>query len=172
VLQSAVEAFETIIEPKNMALFARQGVFSESECRSRHDIMLENYVKVVSIEAATMLEMAKKQIYTACVQYVGRVADSYNSLSAAGVQNASIKSDLRILSGLLTDISEATAALEHKSRQACGLAGSLAQARAMRDEVLPAMRALRRSCDAIETLVDDDCWPMPTYTDLLHRVKF
>ena len=169
-LRSAVEAIDTLVDPKNVALFARQQVFSEVECRSRHEIMLENYQKVVEIEAATMLEMVKKQIYPACVSYIGHLASAYNSLAAAGVHNRSMHEDLGRLSQLLDAIDEATVALERAVQAARQISDLRAQAGAMHERVLPAMQALRGHCDAIETLVDEDFWPMPNYTDLLHRV--
>ena len=169
-LANTVDAIEAMIDCKNINLFERTGIFSESECRSRYDIMLENYCKVVSIEAATMLEMAKRQIFPACVKYAGDIATSFNAMNAAGLGAASVKKHVALLDELIGDIQNHICALEDAYAYAQGIACHKDHAVAMRNCVLPAMDTLRASCDRMETIVDYDCWPMPTYTDLLHRV--
>lgn len=169
-LASTVEAIETFAAEKNVNLFERCGVFSEVECRSRRDIMLENYSKVIAIEAATMLEMAKRQIFPACVRYTGRTAADYNAMQAAGMEAAPVKRHLRELDGLLELIRRDMDTLEHAQAQAHELCECLPHAAFMCEEVLPAMERLRAHCDEAETILGSTDWPMPTYTDLLHRV--
>ncbi|MEG2851584.1 MAG: glutamine synthetase III [Hydrogenoanaerobacterium sp.] len=170
-LSNSVDAIETMIDPKNINLFERMGVFSELECRSRYDIMLENYGKVVSIEAATMLEMAKRQIYPSAVKYAGETAQSLNELCRAGLQNPSLASHLNTVNGLITEISAKTAELENVCTKAQRHSGNHKEyALEMRDFVLPSMLALRLACDTLEPIMSSEMWPMPTYTDLLHRV--
>lgn len=170
-LASAVDAIEAMVDSKNINLFERTGVFSELECRSRYDIMLENYGKVLSIEAATMLEMAKREIFPACVRYTGEVAASYNAMRTAGLASASVKAHLARLDELTGLIDRSIAALEAAAGAAQALCDEhKAYAAAMRDRVLLAMAALRANCDQMEPLMGSKAWPMPTYTDLLHRV--
>lgn len=169
-LCNAVQAIETMVDAKNINLFERAGVFSEAECRSRHDIMLENYSKVASIEAATMLEIAKRQIFPACVKYAGDTAKAYNEMCAAGLSATAVKDNLVVLDDLLLRIRDGIAALEKACAKAQAQSGYREVARAMQSLVLPAMDHLRTSCDAMETVVGAESWPLPTYTDLLHRV--
>ena len=168
-LTTTVDAIESLLQEKNINLFERCGVFSETECRSRCDIMLEHYSKVISIEASTMLEMAKRQIFPACVRYTGRTAADYNAMRKAGLEGAAVQRHLAELDTLTAEIRQAMDRLE-----ACHTAAQELpcheRAVFMRDEILPAMEHLRLHCDRAETLMDRDAWPMPTYTDLLHRV--
>lgn len=169
-LANSVDAIDTMVDPKNINLFERTSVFSEAECRSRHEIMLETYSKVISIEAATMLEMAKRQIFPACVEYAGKTASAYNSIIAAGAQGAAVKEHLLRLDALLARIQQGIAGLEDACATAQAHTDRRELARAMRGFVLPAMDILRTCCDEMETTMDKECWPLPTYTDLLHRV--
>lgn len=170
-LANTVDAIESMLEPKNINLFERTGVFSELECRSRYDIMLENYGKVVAIEAATMLEMAKRQIFPAAVKYVGKTAKRLNAISEAGLQNSVIREHLDKANTLTARIGEDIKELDTVYTEAQGKSESHKEyAAAMRDKVLPAMAKLRVSCDSLECIADSEIWPMPTYTDLLHRV--
>ncbi len=169
-LTNTVDAAESMIDAKNINLFERTGVFSEAECRSRYDIILENYAKVLSIEAATLTEMVRRQVFPACVRYAGRIATDYNAMTGAGLNAAAVKCHLNELDGLIAHLSANLDALEAEHRAADAIADHRDRAAAMRDRVLPAMDSLRASCDALEAIVGCDEWPIPTYTDLLHRV--
>ena len=68
-LPGTPEALRTLIDPKNIALFTRHGVFTEAEVRSRYAILLENYSKIGHIEALTMIDMTKKKYIPTCIAY-------------------------------------------------------------------------------------------------------
>ena len=92
-----------LIQPKNIAVFERFHVLSPVECRSRYEIMLENYAKTINIEANTMLEMANKQILPALIGFAGDTAAAYNELMCAGVSNAT---SLRLAQALSDAVDE------------------------------------------------------------------
>jgi glutamine synthetase len=166
---NTVEALDALQNPKNIQLFCRTGVLSETECHARHEIFLENYVKVVGVEAETMLYMAQQQILPACVRYMKLLSDSLNSLEQAGVKNETLKQRLTALSEqveLLVQRCDDLLAACHKDRKA----DLRKRAGAMQTEVRARMEQLRESCDTLETMVGAEYWPMPTYTDLLHRI--
>lgn len=168
-LTNTVDASKAYIAPKNMEVLERHHVLSAVECHARYEIMLENYSKVISIEANTMLEMVKKQIIPACIAYIGKVSHSYNELKAAGISNASMKKLLEDLSGLFSSISVATKELE-KLENIPSKNDSFEEASYCKDIILPQMEKLRKQVDRMEMLVSSEDWPMPSYTDLLHRV--
>jgi glutamine synthetase len=118
---NTVEALDALQNPKNIQLFCRTGVLSETECHARHEIFLENYVKVVGVEAETMLYMAQQQILPACVRYMKLLSDSLNSLEQAGVKNETLKQRLTALSEqveLLVQRCDDLLAACHKDRKA------------------------------------------------------
>ncbi len=170
ILHSSVEAFNTLNDPKNIELFRRRNVFSEVECRSRYEIMMENYVKIVSIEAQTMLEMANRQLLPAVIKYAGQLAQSYNSLKEAGIEQTSVKTKLNKFAELIELISADTDTLTDALNTASDISDIPEHAKYLLDKIKPAMNSLRSHVDEAETIVDRSVWPVPTYTDLLHRM--
>ena len=170
IIPSTVEAFDCLVAPKNIALFARHGVFTEAECISRHEILLENYVKVVGIEAATLIEMVRRQVYPAVVRYTGEIAETVNRMRTAGAAAVSTVRLLDTLTALVDQIDSELGALRDAYARSQSIEDVHAHAEFMRSDIRLCMESLRAACDAAETIMDGSCWPMPTYTDLLLRV--
>lgn len=170
ILETSVDAFRQFIEPKNIELFDKYHVFSQKESLARYEIMLENYIHVIHIEAATMLEMTKRQILPACIEYAGRVADSFNAIAASGIQSEPINGHVRIVTEEIEGIISHTERLERILEKEAELPDLYEHAKFMSQEVIAEMTSLRAKCDALETIVDARNWSMPTYTELLHRV--
>lgn len=170
VLRSSIEAFDTLNAPKNIELFAKHRVFSAVECHSRYEILMENYSKVLSIEANTMLEMANRLLLPAVMRYAGDLAASYNQLAAAGMPSSSMQTRLKELSGLIENIFADIQSLQFSMETASNLGDIPQQAQYLVEHVRPDMEALRAHMDAAEVKVDRSYWPIPTYTDLLHRM--
>lgn len=170
ILSSSVEAFDCFIAPKNIELFRRHEVFSSVECNSRYEILLENYCKVLSIEAATMIEMTRKQIYPAVVRYTGTIADTVNGMRTAGAASSSAVQLLESLTKLCDQIDGELCALRDAYARSQSIEPLREHAQFMYSTVYGCMESLRTACDAAETVIEQDAWPMPTYTDLLLRV--
>ncbi len=170
IIRNSVDAYRTFVDPKNIALFERYHVFSEKECRARYEVLIENYAKVRHIEASTMLEMVKRQILPACIEYAGRVAGSCNQLKAAGINSAPIQGHVQLATSGIEEIISSVSRLDAAVSQADSLSSTEEKAVFSSKELRESMDELRRKCDALETIVDQRNWPMPTYTDLLHRV--
>ncbi len=169
ILNTTVEALDALQNPKNVDLFCRTGVLSETECHARHEIFMENYVKVVRVEAETMLYMAQRQILPACVKYMGLLSDSLNALEKAGVENQTLRQRLVALS---RQVELLVQRCDHLLESCHGSRNKDLRQRAgfMQEEVRSRMALLRESCDTLESMVGAEYWPMPTYTDLLHRI--
>lgn len=168
-IRSTLDAFDCLVLPKNIELFKRTGVFSEAECQARYDIMLENYIKIISIEAETMLQMAKRQIFPAVMNYLGKAAVNQHALRQIGVSNSAMTNHVSALSQMLDHAWKKCEDLE-KAFRADFQQDLRSRAQYIDDTIVSHMRELRESCDHIEEVVDAAYWPMPTYTDLLHRV--
>ena len=157
------------IRPENIALFERQRVYSAEEVRSRHDIMLENYCKVKTIEGHTMLEMARKQYLPAMIAFSGDVAKAVGMKKAVlpTLDCAAEQKLVQTLTGLINAAGSEIEQLSDDIDAALAQKDALKQAVAIRDTVLPAMNALRKTVDQAETLVDERLWPTPGYGQLL-----
>ncbi len=169
-LNNTVDAIGAMVAEKNLALMERHGVMSRAECQSRYEIMLENYCKIVNIEGAAMAEMARRQILPAAVGFAGKTAEAYTHLSQVGIQNASVLSLAKQLSGLITEVTASTGKLEVALARCEEIVDLSENARMHRDEVRVVMSELRQEVDQMERLISAEDWPIPTYTDLLYRV--
>ena len=169
-LNTAVDALPCYTAEKNVRLFETHCVFSASELRSRRDIGLEAYSKMINIEAETMLMMSRRQILPAVLGYLGEVASSAHAVQTAGASlscTASLLSDLCVkCDELSARIDELTGVLSRKPQ----LKNALETATYMKDAVLPVMNRLRRAADALELITDRRRWPFPTYDQLLFSV--
>jgi len=138
------------------------------ELRSLSDVMLEEYVKVIEIEVNTMLDMAKRQIIPACLSYTKEISQLAAAKVTAGIDCDGPEKELIVLISTTTkDMYKAVNKLEQLKSGISYAGGTLAQANYIRDEILPAMDAVRAPADALEGLVGKDFWPFPTYGDLL-----
>ncbi len=182
--RTTVESYEVLTDEKNVALFTRFGVLSSVELHARRDISLENYAKVLNIEAQTMILMASRQIIPSVEGYIeklGRAAHAKMNvlgLDADGQKPLLNATRLeRTLISRLSDLNAATydavEALRQADREALAAGGPTADplivARAFRDRVVPAMAALRAPVDEMETLVASEDWPLPTYGEMMHK---
>ena len=170
IMRSTVDAAKALSDPKNIILFEKYRVLNKTECLSRYEICLENYVKTINIEADTMLEMASRQILPACVKYAGDVANSALNLSRAGAPSSAVDRLVKELSTRIDEITNSVIVLAKMVNKLSDISDWMRKAELCRDEIIPAMNNLRKSCDAIEPMVDKKCWPMPTYTEILHRI--
>ena len=169
-LVSTVDALPEYITPESVALFEKFHVYSEAELKARTDVLLENYSKVINIEALTMIDMVKKQILPAVMRYTKEICDAGASKQAMGIP-ADVEKDLASkLSALNEGIYKETAALESKVITAQGKTGILETARFYCDEVFTQMQVLRAIVDETETNVSEDVWPLVPYTTLLFSV--
>ncbi len=162
------------ILPKNIALYGKYKVYNEAEIRSRYEMHLENYAKVLHIEASTMLSMARKDIVPAAIRYGHELAEAIISKKTA-IRGIDTKVEERLLTRIQTHTAALVVALDtlDERMQTVDTMTDDAQNRAnyYRDEVIPAMDALRAEADMLEMLVAKDMWPLPSYGDILFSVR-
>jgi glutamine synthetase len=171
-LRSTPEAMERFLDQKNKDLFLKFGVFSLAEMQSRHDILLENYSKIINIEALTMIDMARKDILPAVTSYIKELADTAIAVQqASGADTAFEKDLITQLSKLQSDIAARTKVLEDAVIEVHEIEDILAQSYAYRDKVFVAMQDLRAAADQAESLCSAKVWPFPTYGELLFGVR-
>ena len=156
---------------KNVELFARHRVYTEIELAARYKMKLDNYCKVLHIEALTMLDMARQDILPAVSAFAKELCDTATAKNALGVEAVYETETAAMVSKLTTEVLSEVRTLEKASDDAEELADVLTRACAYKDNVLSAMSALRESVDELETLTARKYWPYPNYGDLLFSVK-
>lgn len=171
-LTSTVEAAKEMIKEKNMAVLEKHGVLTREESESRYEITLENYSKTINIEALTSIEMVRRQILPVAVDYATNLAASINEIKATGIEvNTSVQGELLVsVSNLASSIKEKVDALEEAVKKAEVIEDSYEMASAYRNDVFAKMNALREDVDTLETEVDSEIWPLPTYSELLFNI--
>lgn len=171
-LKSAPDALPTFVEEKNIRLFTQHGIFTRQEMFSRLDILLENYCKVLNIEALTMLEMARQDIAPAVVKYITQVAGEVAGKRASFPEACCTYEEAVVekLSRLLGDMYTVTEKLDADITRAHAVGDRQECAKFYRDVIFAGMNSLREIVDSMEIYTAKDAWPMPTYSDLLFSV--
>ncbi|MBR6709527.1 MAG: glutamine synthetase type III, partial [Clostridia bacterium] len=167
------EALPHFVDQKNIDLFLRHRVFTETEMRSRLEILLETYAKVINIEGLTMSEMVKKDILPAVSAFSASLASAIGAKKAVLPEAACAYEckTLTRLSELIDRTDENLHELDRALSQSAANGGSaLDRACRYRDCVLAAMNTLRVTVDEMEVLTASDYWPYPTYGDLMFRI--
>ncbi|MEA4856808.1 glutamine synthetase III [Solidesulfovibrio sp.] len=162
-LKTTPDALPVLTSPEVVKLCTTYGVFSEAELKSREEIYLEQYVKTLQTEAALVVRMAKTIIFPAAMRYQGELARTCANLKAIGhdFKMTTLECVTAKLRDLQAKVAELEKILEHSAE------GSLAEAKYMCCTVLPAMNEVRAVADALESVVADDLWSLPSYQEML-----
>ncbi len=168
-LPSMVDAIPALTSEKAVRLFESFGVFTRAELESRAEIQYETYAKAINVEARTMIDMASKQFIPAVIHYITRLADSAKTVQAVtGEADVSVQVELlKKCSRLLAEMQTALKELEKLTAQAASMEEGRNRAIFYREQIIPAMEALRSPVDQLEMIVDKEMWPVPSYGDLI-----
>ena len=171
-LRTTPDCVPCLLDEKNITLFATHRVFTVTELHSRYEIMLNNYCKILQIEAMTMSEMARRDILPAVSAYVSELAECINrKKTALGMRSAYEEKTANRLAALCDTISETVDNLDTALIREKTIAGVAAQSVYSRDTIAVLMQELRAAADEAETLMPGALWPYPSYTDLIYSVK-
>ena len=169
--KTTADAVPEYFKRENIDVFVKQGVYTEKEVIARANISLENYIKAINIEALTMLEMARQDIYPAVNGYIAELCSVIASKQTIS-SKISCEADIMLaeklstmneamanaMKKLETDLSEMPAAIGPASQK-------------MAHVIVPDMEAVRALADSMEKLTSSDYWPYPSYTDMLYSIK-
>jgi glutamine synthetase len=165
-LPNTVAALETLAAAKNEQMFAKYGVLTAEELASRLEISLDHYFKTINIEGETTAELARTMIFPAAVRYLSDMLAATERGKNLGLDVRGLSSKVEEINGLLNEFTDA---IDELVRQNDELGGDDVHSKSyhMRDNVIPAMSAVRAIADRLEKVVPDDLWPLPTYRDML-----
>ena len=166
---TTADALPCFVAEKNLELFSEMGVLSPVEARSRYEVKLEKYNKLMNIEANTMEVMARRTYLPVISAYATKIAKGITTVTAA-MPDAPMSHEHRALKTLTEGVNaiyDGLDALRDAHVAAEAIADSQEQANVYAHKVRPAMDALRAAVDAMEPIVASDYWPVPTYDDML-----
>ena len=163
-LRTTMDALPELISEDAMALFEKYSVFSHREMHSRYEIGLEQYTRSIGVEARSTYEIGTTAILPASIRYQTEVALNIGAIKAAGVE-----ADTAPLAAVTEPLSALRAALATLKAGLDGWEGDAeAEAKYAYEVLVPAMGDVRKAADALEGIVADDLWPLPTYQEMLY----
>lgn len=160
------EAIAVLKDPKKTNFLVKTGVFKESEISTRHNVMLERYIKCREIELKTLSGMVMKHIVPATVEYKTILAESIRKQKDAGV-------DPSIEMELLRDLAELSKSLYKQTEILIGALSALHKsdeetvARKIAQDLMPQSVQISELCNRIEEIIPEEMWPLPKFYDML-----
>ncbi|MEX0821397.1 MAG: glutamine synthetase III, partial [Rhodothermales bacterium] len=165
-LRTTLDALDKLLDKKNVELFERENVLSKAELESRYETWLEQYFITINIEAETTEAIARTMILPAAVHYLGDLASTVERGDDIGLSFVGVKTTAEEVSAFIDTLRTELDVLI-KENKALGGDRVHDKAAHMRDEVIPAMTAVRAACDDLERVVPSEYWPLPTYREIL-----
>ena len=171
-LACTADALKTYLQPKHIELFAKHRVFTKEELTARNEIHLENYCEVVGIEARTMADMVRRDIFPAVSRFSGDLASAVAAKKAVlpDLDCSAEEELLRKAAGLLGRMAKEREALESALTRR-DFADAYEAAHYYKYTIFAAMEELRKTVDELETITAAGYWPYPSYTDLLFSIQ-
>ncbi|HVN72161.1 MAG TPA: glutamine synthetase III, partial [Desulfomonilia bacterium] len=168
--KTSPESLKDLKTDKAIKLFKKYGVLTPEELKSRYHVRLEKYIKEVDIEAVTLSNMVQNQIIPAAVTYQKTIAQSVKSVMDVigdGKELKPQKGLLKVITGLVGDTQRLVIELKVKLDKANSIGSEEKKAVYICDEVKKTMADLREKVDSLEHYVDNECWPIPQYWEML-----
>ena len=170
-LRSTVDAIPLLKSSENVSMFERHGVLNRTEINCRSDIALENYCKILHIEALTLIEMVNRDVIPAISEYISALCDDIAKKKTAGIKGKYIEAEIaKRLNDDNVKLYKLISDLEGAVVKANSTEGLLESANIYHDEVLFIMENIRKCADDAETVTSRDYWPYPSYGDLLFKI--
>ena len=171
-LKTTPDCLPYYISKKNIELFKKHEVLSETEVHARYEIIIENYAKLINIEALTMIDMVKKMILPAVTKYSDElaktiIAKQQVSSSIVSTYECSVVREIAELSAKLYEDTKSLESLDAKAKK---IEDAQKSASYYKDYVIPQMEKVRESADKLEVITSKEYWPFPSYSEILFSV--
>jgi glutamine synthetase len=167
VLATTVDALPTLSSKKAIKVFEKYGVLSERELRARADVLWEQYNAKLGIEARSLVSMLRTQVLPAALRYQTEVAQAVSTAQAAGVDFEDTWGQLHRLVQMVDELRAAAESVAEFEVE--GFEDSERRALHCRDKVIPAMERARDAADALEQVIPENLWTLPTYAEMLFQ---
>jgi len=172
-LKSTIEALPKFISKESIDLFTKHKVFTETEILSRYEILLENYFKIINIEAVTMISMVKKGVVNSVLTFEKTLADTMVSKKAIGmdIEGTMEETLLTKVTKLSGSMMNKLADLEKAMLDVKEIEDAYEMAKYHREVIFADMNKLRAIVDELETITPNKYWEYPTYAEILYSIK-
>jgi glutamine synthetase len=162
-------ALLAMVSDKSKALFERQSVYNPRELESRYDVLLENYINKIGIEADLFQEMSRTYVLPSAYKSINRLSNTYNNLEGMGLkdQAKNLVDQATSTANLCEKLNKDLLLLKEAIANANGVAELPNVAKAYAESVYPYFEKVRASIDLLEGMVDNDDWKLPKYREIL-----
>ena len=167
--RTTADALPCLVDQKSIDLFAEFGVLTEDEVRSRYEVKLEKYNKIMNIEIRAMKRLVRRDYLPAINRYAAKLANGITS-----IRNVLPEGDTSFMEDKLKKLVEGAAEINRQleklhslHRASLEVADQQERANMNAHEIVPVMDALRAAVDAMEIIVEREAWPVPTYNEIL-----
>lgn len=167
---STVDCLPHYTDEKNVRIFQKFNIYTPNELKARTEVLLETYSKTIRIEARTMVEMARRKLLPAALDYISCVCRSISVKKQIGMTSNSEEKIAAKLNCLADRFYDSTERLEAQLESACKINDIRKQAEYFHDYVLAEMDIMRNVADEIEMNMPCDKWPIPTYTAMIYNI--
>ena len=169
--KTTVDVLPAFVAKENVDVFVKYGVLSESEVKSRYEILLENYNKIIHIETVTIADMVKKYVIPASITYQKELLELIELKKINSEYKKSVESTLvEKISDCSDLLIHNLCKLEEEINQATGIEDALMQAKHYEEKVLCSMNELRMNSDCLEEIIAKKYWELPSYSEILNSV--
>ena len=169
--KNTVEAIEVLKDKELTKMLVELEILSQVELDSRYEILLETYSKPIQVEGSTSLKMARNEIYPAIIKHLNSLSKTCIHLQELKVTNDYLLNEINELSLLTSKMKEEMDILEESLNNIKKeKLDNYSKAVRYRDDIVTRMDSLRKVVDNIETKVNKNIWPMPTYMELLFSI--
>ena len=163
-------ALDAFVTDKAKKLFEHNKIYTHSELEARHEILLENYVKKVQIEARVMGDLATNHILPAAIKYQNVLIQNIKGLKEVGLPDTAY-AEQTIIVGKIADHVNGMSKKVEEMIEARKVANEITDTRekaiAYCDTVKSCFDEIRYNVDKLELFVDDKSWELPKYRELL-----
>lgn len=169
-LKTTPEALETFIAQKNIDLFTKHNVLTKAEVLSRYEISLEEYTKVINIEALTLIDMINKYIIPFSLDYIEELANICDKKKNVKIKYDVEKALLDKITNLTNNLYDKLKILENYLSEAKKINNISKSSVFFRDKVFACIEEMRPIIDELEKTVPRKHWKLPTYGDMLYSL--
>ncbi len=173
VEKSCPVIFERYLDAESIKMFESLGVMTQKELEARNEVKWETYTKKIQIEARVLGDLSMNHIIPVATRYQSQLLTNVENMAEVFAADKAEKLSARNLK-LIEEIAERTSAIEKGVEElvdarkvANKIEDEHQKAIAYHDTVAPKMETIRYQIDKLELIVDDACWPLPKYRELL-----
>jgi len=169
-IKSTTESAKALITDKAVELFDKYNVLTKDELEARYEVILEQYIMQINIEAKTALNMVQKQFIPAAIEFSNSVAITIHNIEKAGASAVMQKKILTVITTNLDAVDVKVDKLKAELANEDSYTDIFDQAMFVRDTIATLVESIRENIDALEEVTPKDIWPVPVYEDLLYKI--